>query len=190
MKRNKKIYWELFTSFLKVGAFTFGGGYAMIPLIQKEAVENNHWISESDILDVIAIAESTPGPIAVNSATFVGYRVAGFWGSFFSTLGVALPSFSVILLISFFYEEFRSNQWIGYAFLGIRAGVAVLLINAFLKLYKTLKVNVFNIAVIVLSLAAVLFFDVSSILVIAAAGVLGVIYNLLRNKDRFGEQQR
>ncbi|MBQ1988903.1 MAG: chromate transporter, partial [Clostridia bacterium] len=92
---------QLFLTFFKIGAFTFGGGYAMIPLIQKEVVEEKKWITDDDILEIIAIAESTPGPIAINSATFVGYRVCGFWGSFFSTLGVVLPSFVIILIISF-----------------------------------------------------------------------------------------
>ena len=97
MKEKIKRILQLFLVFFKIGAFTFGGGYAMIPLIQKEVVENKKWITDDDILEIIAIAESTPGPIAINSATFVGYRTCGFWGAFFSTLGVILPSFGIIL---------------------------------------------------------------------------------------------
>ena len=91
-----KLALQLFTVFFKIGAFTFGGGYAMIPFIQKETAEKRDWITEEEILEIIAIAESTPGPIAINSATFVGYRVAGFWGSAFATFGVVLPSFLII----------------------------------------------------------------------------------------------
>ena len=92
---------ELFAAFFRIGAFTFGGGYAMIPLIQKETVENKKWITDDDILEIVAIAESTPGPIAINAATFVGYKVAGFWGAFFATIGMVVPSFAIILLICF-----------------------------------------------------------------------------------------
>ena len=99
MKSYKKL-WQLFASFFKIGAFTFGGGYAMIPLIQKEAVEKRGWVTDDDILEIIAIAESTPGPIAINSATFVGYRTCGVLGSVCATLGVVLPSFGIILTIS------------------------------------------------------------------------------------------
>ena len=122
----------LFLTFFKIGAFTFGGGYAMIPLIQKEVVENKKWITDDDILEIIAIAESTPGPIAINSATFVGYRVCGFWGAFFSTLGVVLPSFVIILIISFILNEFQNIKAVQYAFEGIRAGVLALLVKALL----------------------------------------------------------
>ena len=91
-KRDKNILLSLFVTFFKIGAFTFGGGYAMIPIIQREIVENKHWLSDDDILEIIAVSESTPGPIAINSATFVGYRIAGFWGAFLSTFAVVLPN--------------------------------------------------------------------------------------------------
>ena len=97
---------QLFFTFLKIGAFTFGGGYAMIPLVQRETVENHRWITDDELLDIIAIAESTPGPIAVNSATFVGYRVGGTAGALLASLGVILPSFTVILLISLLLRRF------------------------------------------------------------------------------------
>ena len=101
MKNKWKTLWQVFATFFKIGAFTFGGGYAMIPLIQRETVENHNWVTEDDILEIIAIAESTPGPIAINSATFVGYRTCGVLGSMCATIGVVLPSFVIILLISF-----------------------------------------------------------------------------------------
>ena len=101
---------ELFLTFLKIGAFTFGGGYAMLPLIQREIVEKRKWITNDDILEVVAIAESTPGPIAVNSATFVGYRTGGFSGALLATLGVVLPSFVIILIVAKCYDKFRSSR--------------------------------------------------------------------------------
>ena len=120
-----KTLWQVFASFFRIGAFTFGGGYAMIPLIQNEAVEKRKWVTDDDILEVIAIAESTPGPIAINSATFVGYRAAGILGSVCATLGVVLPSFVIILAISFVLKEFQDLKPVQYAFMGIRAGVLV-----------------------------------------------------------------
>ena len=131
-----KKLWQIFCSFFKIGAFTFGGGYAMIPLIQREAVENHKWVSDEDILDIVAIAESTPGPIAINSATFVGYRAAGVLGSVCATLGVVLPSFVLILALSFVLAQFQHIQAVQYAFYGIRAGVLALLVKALWTMYK------------------------------------------------------
>ena len=126
----------LFLTFFKIGAFTFGGGYAMIPLIQREIVEKHGWMTDEDILDIFAIAESTPGPIAINSATFVGFRTAGFWGSALATTGVVLPSFVIILLISFLLTGFADIPAVKYAFFGIRAGVLALLVKALWTMYK------------------------------------------------------
>lgn len=136
MKRSGKVLWQVFISFFKIGAFTFGGGYAMIPLIQNEAVEKRHWVTDDDILEVLAIAESTPGPIAINSATFVGYKAAGVLGSVCATLGVVLPSFLIILALSFVLQQFQNVQAVRYAFQGIRAGVLALLVKALWTMYK------------------------------------------------------
>ena len=113
-----KPVFDLFLTFMKIGAFTFGGGYAMIPLIQREVCTNKKWLKDEDILDIIAIAESTPGPIAINAATFVGYRVAGFFGAFMATLGVVLPSFVIITAISFVLKAFGDLKVVKYAFTG------------------------------------------------------------------------
>ena len=136
MKEKWKRLWPLFWTFFKIGAFTFGGGYAMIPLIQKEAVEKNGWVTDEDILEIIAIAESTPGPIAINSATFVGYRTCGVLGAACATLGVVLPSFVVVLVISYVLEQFQQIKAVQYAFNGIRAGVLALLFKALWTMYK------------------------------------------------------
>ena len=136
MKVSLKKLLQVFASFFKIGAFTFGGGYAMIPLIQNEAVEKRHWVTDDDILEIIAIAESTPGPIAINSATFVGYRACGVLGAVFATTGVVLPSFVLILALSFVLQQFHEVQAVQWAFNGIRAGVLALLFKALWTMYK------------------------------------------------------
>lgn len=172
----------LFLTFFKIGAFTFGGGYAMIPVIQREIVEKHGWISDDDILDIIAIAESTPGPIAINSATFVGYQVAGFWGAAASTFGVVLPAFTIIYIISFFLRQFEEINAIQYAFVGIRAGVLSLLINAVIKMGKKCPKNLFSYIIVALSFAVVAIFDVNVLFVIIGCAVSGVVMALSSKK--------
>ena len=136
MKVSPKKLWQVFASFFKIGAFTFGGGLAMIPIIQREAVEKHGWVSDDDILEIVAIAESTPGPIAINSATFVGYRAGGVLGSACATFGVVLPSFVIILLISYVLRQFQQLPAVQYAFWGIRAGVLAMLFKSLWTMYK------------------------------------------------------
>ena len=133
---------QLFLTFFKIGTFTFGGGYAMIPLIQREAAEKHGWVTDEDILEIVAIAESTPGPIAINAATFVGYRARGFLGALCATLGVVLPSFLIILAIASVLREFRENVYVQYAFRGIRCGVLALILKAMWGMYKKSKKSV------------------------------------------------
>jgi len=166
---------HLFITFFKIGAFTFGGGYAMIPLIQHEVVEKNHWITDDDILEIIAISESTPGPIAINSATFIGYRICGFWGSFFSTLGVVLPSFVIILAISYVLNEFQELKAVQYAFNGIRAGVLALLIKALVGMYKKSPKNLISYIVIASSFIVAAFVDISVLWIIVGCALFGLI---------------
>ena len=136
MKTSVQKLLQVFLAFFKIGAFTFGGGLAMIPLIQKEAVENHKWVTDDDILEIVAIAESTPGPIALNAATFVGYRAAGILGSAAATFGVVLPSFVIILLISYVLRQFQQLPAVQYAFWGIRAGVVAMLIKSLWTMFK------------------------------------------------------
>lgn len=136
MNGKLKTLWQLFLTFFKIGGFTFGGGHAMIPLIQRETVENKKWITDDDILEIIAIAESTPGPVAINSATFVGYRTAGFWGAVCATMGVVLPSFCIILAVTYLLQNFMEYAPVQYAFKGINAGVLALLFKALWNMYK------------------------------------------------------
>lgn len=185
MESKAKRILQLFLVFLKIGAFTFGGGYAMIPIIQKEIVESKKWITDDDILEIIAIAESTPGPIAINSATFVGYRVAGFFGAFFATLGVVLPSFVVILIISFVLREFQDIPAVQYAFNGIRAGVLALLVKALVSMYKKAPKGLVGYIVMAASFIITAFFDINVLFVIIGCAVFGLATSLIakrRNK--------
>ena len=126
---------KLFITFFKIGLFSFGGGYGMLPLMLEETLKNG-WLTEAEFVNFLAIAESTPGPIAINSATFVGYRTCGFWGSVCATLGVVLPSFGVILAISYILKEFEELKAVQYAFNGIRVGVLALLFKALWSMYQ------------------------------------------------------
>lgn len=173
-----KKLWQIFLTFFKIGAFTFGGGYAMIPLIQKEAVEKRKWITDDDILEIIAIAESTPGPIAINSATFVGYRAAGVLGSVFATLGVVLPSFVIILALSFVLRQFQELEAVKYAFAGIRAGVLALLIKSLWTMYKKSPKGWPAYVVMAGSFILTAIFDVNVIFVIIGCAVFGLVTSL------------
>lgn len=174
MKQTDK-YTGLFLTFLKIGAFTFGGGYAMIPMIQREIVGKKHWMKDSDILDIVAIAESTPGPIAVNSATFVGYHVAGFFGALCATLGVVLPSFVIIYAISFILPAFESNIYVKYAFYGIRAGVLALILNACISMYRQSPKHVISYVIMLMAFVSVAFFHINAIYIIILCAIIGLI---------------
>ena len=183
MKASKKRLWQLFLTFLKIGGFTFGGGYAMIPLIQKETVDNKGWITDEDILEIIAIAESTPGPIAINSATFVGYRTAGFWGAVCATTGVVLPSFLIILGISFVLRQFQEIKAVQYAFNGIRAGVLALLFKALWSMYKKSPKGWAADVVMAGAFLATAFLKINVLYVIIGCAVFGIVTSKLAKKE-------
>lgn len=173
----------LFSTFFKIGAFTFGGGYAMIELIKEESVRKHHWISEEDILDVVAIAESTPGPIAINSATFIGYKIAGLQGSLAATTGVVLPSFLIIYAISFILRQFENFAGVRYAFFGIRAAVLALILQALLSMYHACPKGKMEYILMTAAFVAVAVFDCSVLVVIVCAAVVGVACSRLIRKD-------
>ena len=175
LKERYRQLWKVFATFFKIGAFTFGGGYAMIPLIQREAVDKHGWVTEDDILDIIAIAESTPGPIAINSATFVGYRACGVLGSVAATLGVVLPSFVLIFAISFVLRQFQEIKAVQYAFQGIRAGVLALLCKALWGMYKKNKKNWASYIVMAGSFVLTAVVDVSVLPVLIGCAVFGLV---------------
>ncbi len=169
---------DLFWTYLKIGAFTFGGGYAMISLVQAEIVDKKHWIDQKEFMDMIAISQATPGVIAINTATFVGYNIAGFWGSLVATLGVTIPSFIVIAIISQFIQAFLALEWVSYAFNGIRAGIIVLIFDAVIKMKRSVEINAFN---IILGLAAFFlatFTDINVVYLILIGGILGIIWQI------------
>lgn len=170
---------QLFLTFFRIGLFTFGGGYAMIPLMQRETVERRKWISDDDIFEVIAIAESTPGPIAINSATFIGYKVAGVWGAVCATLGTVLPSFIIILIISFFLREFQDIKAVQYAFNGIRAGVLALVIKAWWTMAKKMPKNSIAYIIAIGAFLAAGILDIHVLLVIVCSGIIGLIASLI-----------
>ncbi len=187
IKGKLKKVLQLFIVFFKIGAFTFGGGYAMIPLIQREVSENKKWVTDDDVLDIIAIAESTPGPIAINSATFVGYRVCGFWGSFFATLGVVLPSFIIILAISAVLNEFGDLKPVQYAFNGIRAGVLALLFKALWTMYKKCPKGAVSYIVMAASFLLTAVLDLPVLYVLIGCAVFGLVTSLIidrRSKNK------
>jgi len=173
----KKKLTHLCISFLKIGAFTFGGGYAMIPLISKEIVERYHWLTDEEMINIFAIAECTPGVIAVNCATFVGYKVAGFLGSLLSTISVVLPAFITICIISLFYESFKDLLWVTYAFKGIRLGVIVLLMMAILKISKHAAFNIFNIGIFIAVIFISVLFNINTIFILLIVAAAGILYN-------------
>ncbi|MEG0310062.1 MAG: chromate transporter [Eubacterium sp.] len=182
--KDSKIF-TLLVTFLKIGAFTFGGGYAMIPLVQAEIVDKKGWITEREFIDVIAIAEATPGVIAVNTATFVGYKVGGIWGSAVATFGVVLPSFVIISIISIFYELFKSITWVSYAFQGIRAGVVVLIIGAVVRMAKGCDKNIFTLSVMVVAFIIATFTGINVVFLILGGAIMGIIYQVLLGKGKF-----
>ena len=179
-----KILLKIFLTFFKIGAFTFGGAYAMLPLIQRETVERHRWVTEEDIMDIVAIAESTPGPIAINAATFVGQKVAGFSGAFAATFGVVLPSFLIILLVSGILEQFQSLKIIRYALLGIRAGVLALILKAFWGMFKKNRKGIFNYCIATLAFVLVALLKVNVVLVIALCGAIGLLSSVVAEKRK------
>lgn len=173
---------QLFFCTLKIGAFTFGGGYAMIPIMQREFCEKHKWVEENDILDIFAIAQSLPGVIALNSSVFIGYRVAGVGGACAAALGVSLPSLIVLSVVSLFYVQFQENIYVQAALQGIRACVVALILQAVLKLGKPAIKDLFGWGVAIAAFLLVVLLNVNAIFVIAGAGVLGFLYQLLRRK--------
>ena len=170
---------DLFLTFAKVGLFTFGGGYAMISLIEDTCVRKKQWITHEDMMNVTVIAESTPGPIAINCATFVGYKQKGLPGAVMATLGMILPSFLVILLISTFLEHFLEIAWIANAFKGIRIAVGILILDAALKMIRKMPKKRMPLAIMICAAALMLLvnlfsWDLSSIIIMLAAGVVSL----------------
>ncbi len=185
MKKLKE-YAALFFDMLKIGLFTFGGGYAMIALLENEFITRKMWLDKDEFLDMAAISESTPGPIAINAATYIGYKKLGVFGAIAATLGICTPSFVIIYLISLFFDAFLSLTYVQYAFKGIQVCVVYLILNAGIKMFKQMKKSPFNLSVIGITVFTMILFSifavkVSSIVYILVFGVVGVVVYLLSN---------
>ena len=169
---------QLFVIFARIGGFTFGGGYAMLPMLQKEVVDNKGWATYEELLDYYAIGQCTPGIIAVNVATFVGYKTKGILGGIFATLGVITPSVIIVGIIAAFLHGFQDYEVVQWAFAGIRAAVVALILSAMWKIAKKSLVDIF--AFIIFLVVAVLsyFTDVSPVIFVIAAGLCGLVLNL------------
>ena len=184
---------ELFHTFAKIGIFTFGGGYAMISVIENSCVEKKEWISHEEMMDIAVIAESTPGPIAINCATFVGYKIAGFKGAVASTLGVVLPSFIIILIISTFLDNFLDIPFVANAFTGIKVGVGLLILNAGFTMFKKMSQKLFAKIMVGITFALMLLINLfswnfSSITMMIIAGTVSLLCFIL-NEAREGKEQ-
>lgn len=174
-----KKLWELFSTFFKIGLFTFGGGLAMIPHVQHEFIEKKKWLTDDEMLDMIAIAESTPGVIAVNTATFVGYKIGKFWGSLLATIGVVLPSMIIICVIALFFDRFMEIKVIAAIFSGIRVGVTFLVFNAALKIYKQSPKTLVTYLIIILALILSIFDVLNSFYIILIGASIGILSQVI-----------
>ncbi len=190
-----KKYLNLFIVMLKIGLFTFGGGYAMIALLENEFVSTKKWIEKNEFLDMVAIAESTPGPIAINAATYIGYKLLGFTGALTATIAVCIPSFLIIYGISLFFDAFLSLTLVSYAFRGIQVCVIYLIFTAGMKMLKGLKKTPLDLSILAAVILAMLLTSLfacnfSTIYYILISGVLGVFAYLLGRIRRGKEADR
>lgn len=185
-----KILIDLFLTFVRIGLFTFGGGYAMIPLIESACVTKKEWITHDEMMDITVIAEPTPGPIAINCATYVGMKKKGIPGAIAATLGVILPSFVIILLISFFFDRFLEIKWVSSAFRGIKLAVGILIVDAAVKMIVKMQKKPLPVTIAACSFAAVMLINVfavrlsSIILMLAAATVSLIVYFAGERKEK------
>ena len=182
---------DLFLSFAKIGLFTFGGGYAMIALIENACVEKKQWITHDEMMNITVIAESTPGPIAINCATYVGYKQKGLIGAVAATIGMILPSFCIVFLISLFLDHFLEITWIAHAFLGIKIAVGILILDAAIKMIQKMQKKwmprVFMIcAFIIMMLINVFSVRISTVILMLAAGAISLIIFIIQKQTAKG----
>ena len=166
----------MFFSFLKIGAFTFGGGYAMVPLMQAEVVDKRKWITEDEFLDILVISQTFPGAIAVNTSIFIGYKIRGIRGAVLALFGTILPSFFIILLVVSFFMQFRNNHYVNLVFKGIGAAVPAMILAAVISLTKSMKKNYLNLTIIILSVASISLLNVHPVIVILFSGFYGYFF--------------
>ena len=177
-----KLLLEMFLAFAKVGVMTFGGGYAMLPILQREIVENKQWATEEELVDYFAIGQCTPGVIAVNTATFIGYKYKGIWGGIFCTLGVVFPSIIIISLLAGVIEAFSHLVWVQNAFGGIRVCVCVLILNAITKLMKKAVIDIPTFLIFLVVAACSVFLNLTPIVYVLVAAAIGITLKVLGGK--------
>lgn len=179
-----KLLFDLFLTFAKIGGFTFGGGYAMLPILQREVVENKHWAEDDELMDYYAIGQCTPGVIAVNVSTFIGYKLAGIPGGMFATLGVVTPSVIIITLIAAFLRNFADLPVVIHAFNGVRVCVCILILNAVMKLGKKSVVDKLTVAIFVAVSVFSIITDLSPIIYVILSSIVGLVsYKMGGEKD-------
>lgn len=184
MNKDKSVasLFSLLSIFAKIGAFTLGGGYAMIPLIENEVVKKRHYIEEEEFLDLLAIAQSAPGVLAANVAIYIGYKMRGVWGSIFATLGAILPSFFIILFIAIFFQNFREEAFIEAIFKGIRPCVVALIAVPTFSMARRIHLNWMNIWIPIIGAFSIWILRVSPIYIIILAGLGGLVYGWIERK--------
>ena len=187
--KKKTTLADLFFTMLKIGLFTFGGGYAMIALLRSELVEKKKWIGQEEFLDVVAIAESTPGPIAINCSTYIGYQLGGVLGAAVGTAAICIPSFVIIFLISLFFDAFLANPYVACAFRGIQVCVGYLILSAGCKMIAEMKKDAFHLCILIAVMTAMLLFtffavSFSSIWYILICGIIGIAFSLIGRERR------
>ncbi|MBQ3645932.1 MAG: chromate transporter [Synergistaceae bacterium] len=178
-----KILIDLFLTFTKIGAVTFGGGYAMLPILQREIVENKKWGTEEELADYYAIGQCTPGVIAVNVATFIGRKIAGNLGGVIATIGVVFPSVVIISLLAGVIQAYSELEWVKHAFAGIRVCVCVLIFNAVIKLFKKAIIDIKTLCIYILILSGSIMFNISPVIFVILAGISGIILKVMSEKS-------
>ena len=173
--------WGIFWSFLKIGAFTFGGGYAMIPLIQHEVINTRRWLSKGEFLDLLTLAQAAPGPIALNTAVFVGYRQRGYAGALAAVAGVVVPSFTILLLVAMFFADVRDNRWVDAAFRGMRPAVVALIVAPIAALARGM--NAWRMAIAAAVALLVWYFGMSPVWFLSAAALVGLLLAAYSGKE-------
>ena len=177
--RKDKLLLQLYTAFLRIGGLTFGGGLTMLPMLKYELVEKKKWLKEDELLDCYAIGQCTPGIIAVNTATFVGYKKAGIAGGIFATLGMITPSLVIITIIAACLQNFMDNVWLSHALMGVRGIVCALMMNTVLNLARKSLINKISVVICAVVFAAALLTNSPTILIVSLAAVVGIVLEVL-----------
>ncbi len=175
------MFWDLFTVFFRIGGLTFGGGYAMLPMMQREIVEKKQWATDEEMIDYYAIGQSTPGVIAVNTATFIGYKLKGIGGAIIATIGIVLPSLIIITFIVAFLQQFQEYLIIKHALAGVRVAVTALILDAIIRLWGRSIKDILGLIIFIISFITISFLKVSPIIIIISSALIGIIVKFRRH---------